>query len=82
MELLCVAKHITFVLKFQIQSFAEILIVKNLVLTYKMDLDIAMPSTGTTEPIRRPVRRGVTTTEDIVEELVSSILKATSPLLR
>lgn len=41
-----------------------------------------MASTGTTDPIRRPVKRGVTRTEAIVLELVKRMLKATSPLLK
>lgn len=32
--------------------------------------------------MRRPVRRGVTRTEAMVEELVRRMLKATSPLLK
>lgn len=47
-----------------------------------MDFDIATPSTGITEPIKRPVRRGVTSTEEIVVELVSRMLKAISLLLK
>lgn len=47
-----------------------------------IDLDIATASTGTTDPIRRPVSRGVTRTDAMVVKLVSRILKATSPLLR
>lgn len=51
-------------------------------ITCKIDLDIATGSTGTIEPIKRPVRRGVTITEEMVVMLVSKILNATSPLLK
>lgn len=41
-----------------------------------------MASTGTTEPMRRPVKRGVTKAEVIVVVLVRRMLMATSPLLK
>ena len=50
--------------------------------TCKIDFDIATASTGTTEPMRNPVRRGVIITEVMVDELVKRMLNATSPLLK
>jgi len=50
--------------------------------TCNIDLDMATASTGTTDPIRSRVKRGVTITDAIVEELVSRMLNATSALLR
>ena len=50
--------------------------------TCRIDLDIAIASTGTTEPIRRPISTGVMTIDDIVVKLVKTMLSATSPLLK
>lgn len=50
--------------------------------TWRIDLDMAMASTGTTDPISKPVSKGVTMADVIVVVLVSRILKATSPLLK
>jgi hypothetical protein len=43
---------------------------------------MATASTGTTDPIRRPLSKGVKITEAIVVELVRRMLMATSALLR
>lgn len=43
---------------------------------------MAMTSTGTTDPIRNFVRRGVIITDVIVVKLVKMMLKATSPSLK
>lgn len=51
-------------------------------ITWIIDFAIAIPLTGTTEPINNPVRIGVTITEDMVEQVVSRILNATSPFPR
>ena len=50
--------------------------------TCKIVFDIAIASTGTTEPIKRPVKRGVIRTDVIVLELVKLLLNATSLLLK
>jgi len=51
-------------------------------LTCRIDLLIAMTSTGTTDPIRSFVSRGVTITDETVVKLVKMMLKATSPSLK
>lgn len=56
--------------------------IPKLPITCNIDFAIATASTGTTEPIRRPVSIGVTITEAMVVELVRRMLKATSPLLK
>lgn len=43
---------------------------------------MATASTGTTDPMRRPVKIGVARTDAMVVELVKRMLKATSPLLK
>nr|GMD13989.1 hypothetical protein Iba_chr07bCG2060 [Ipomoea batatas] len=50
--------------------------------TCNIDFDMATASMGTTEPMRRPVSSGVMRTDAMVVELVNSILKATSLLLK
>ena len=50
--------------------------------TCKIVFDIAIASTGTTDPIKRPVKRGVIRTDATVLELVNRMLNATSPLLK
>ena len=50
--------------------------------TCNIDFDMATASTGTTDPISRPVKRGVTSTEAMVVELVRRMVNATSPLLK
>lgn len=50
--------------------------------TCSIDFDMAIASTGTTDPISRPVKRGVIRTEAMVVELVRRMLNATSPLLK
>ena len=49
-----------------------------------MHIEVQIMATNgiTTDPIRRPVSRGVTSTDAMVVELVRRMLKATSPLLK
>lgn len=55
---------------------------KKKIITCSIDLDMAIASTGTTDPMRRRHSKGVKITEAIVVELVRRMLKATSPLLK
>jgi hypothetical protein len=50
--------------------------------TWRIEEAIATTSTGTTEPMRSRVKRGVTITDVIVVKLVNIIPRAISPSLK